>query len=25
LRDQFLLIVTVTNTCVQYPLVDDCA
>lgn len=24
LQDQFLLIVTVTNTCVQYPLMDDC-
>ena len=24
LQDQFLLILTVTNTCVQYPLVDDC-
>jgi hypothetical protein len=25
LRDQFLLIVTVTTTCVQYPLVEDCS
>jgi len=24
LQDNFMIIVTVTNSCVQYPLVDDC-